>query len=67
LATPSEVIVFKHGVIITPFIRPWSTTTMIESKPPEGGRSVIRSTDRKVKGTVTVEGIGTRGGVTGCV
>jgi hypothetical protein len=38
---------------------------MIELKLPDGGRSVIRSTKRKVKGIVVVEGIGTRGGVTG--
>jgi len=37
LATPSEVIIFRHGVIITPFVRPWSTTTITESKPPEWG------------------------------
>jgi hypothetical protein len=65
LATPSDVIVFKQGIIITPLLRPWSTTTMIESKPLDGGKSVIRSTDRKVKGTVAVEWIGMRGSVTG--
>jgi hypothetical protein len=59
------VIIFKHGVIITPFISLWSTTTMTESKPPEGGRSVMRSTERKVKGVVAEEGMGMRGGVTG--
>jgi hypothetical protein len=67
LATPSEVIVFRQGVIITPYIRPWLTMTMIELNPPEGGRSVMRSTKREVKGAVVVEGIRTRGGVTGCV
>jgi hypothetical protein len=52
---------------ITPFIRLWSTTTIIESSPLEGGRSVMRSTDKEAKGTVASEEIGTRGGVTGWV
>ena len=44
-ATPSAVIVFVQGEKITPFNRPWSTTTITESKPEQGGRSVIRSTE----------------------
>jgi hypothetical protein len=58
---------FQTGNNNYPLLRPWSTTTMIELKPLEGGRSVMRSTDRKVKGTVVVEGIGIRGRVTGWV
>jgi hypothetical protein len=41
--------------------------TMIELNPQEGGRSVIRSTDRKVKEMVAVEGIGMRDSVMGWV
>src|SRR6266511_3167100 len=35
--------VSEQGVKITPLLRSWSTTTIIESKPSEGGRSVMKS------------------------
>jgi hypothetical protein len=44
-ATPSVVIVLLQGERITPFVRLWSTTTIIESKPLLRGRSVIKSTE----------------------
>ena len=35
---------------ITPFVRPWSTTTMMESYPSEHGRLVTKSMDNWVNG-----------------
>ena len=49
-AAPSAVSVFVQGIKITPFERPWSTTTKIESKLSTGGRSVIRSIEQLAKG-----------------
>ena len=60
--TPLASIVFEQGARITPFVRPWSTTTIKESKLLDGGRSVIRSTGSCLKGRVAEEGMGTRGG-----
>ena len=48
-----------------PFIRPWSTTTRIESKLEEGGRSMMRSTESWQKGRKVEEGMGWRGGKVG--
>jgi len=44
---------------------PWSTTTMTESKPPDLGKLVIRSTEICEKGRFMDEGIGVSGGVEG--
>src|ERR1700709_163753 len=66
-ATPSEVMVFLQGERITPLVSPWSTVTMTESKPLQGGRSVMRSTEIWEKGRVADEGIGFSGGVEGWV
>ena len=52
LAVPSAVIVLSHGMRITPLVRPWSTTTRIESKPSTGGKSVIRSIEQLANGRV---------------
>ena len=52
---------------MTPFIRPWSTTTIKESKLPDGGRSVMRSMESCLKGRMVEEGIRARGGVVGWV
>ena len=60
-------IVFEQGARITPFVRPWSTMTIKESKLSDGGRSVMRSTESGLKGRVVEEGIGVRGGVDGWV
>src|SRR5271168_1047460 len=51
-AAPSAVKVFAQGIKITPFERPWSTTTKIKSKPSMGGKSVIRSIEQLAKGRV---------------
>ena len=40
------VSVFVQGVKITPFERPWLTTTKMESKLSMGGRSVIKSIEQ---------------------
>ena len=60
-------MVLQQGARITPFVRPWSTITKIESKAEEGGRSVMRSTESCLNGRVEVDGIGQRGGVVGWV
>jgi hypothetical protein len=62
---PSDVMVFLQGERITPFISPWSTMTMTESKPLDSGKSVIRSMEICEKGHVVEEGIGVNGGVEG--
>ena len=64
-AIPAASTVLKQGARITPFIRPWSTTTITESKPEETGRLVMRSTERCLKGRETVDKIRQRGGVVG--
>ena len=43
VAIPSEVTPFVIGINIIPFVRPWSTTDKIESKPFDLGKSVMRS------------------------
>ena len=43
VAIPSEITPFVIGISIIPFVRPWSTTDKIESKPFDLGKSVIRS------------------------
>ena len=60
-------IVFEQGARTTPFVRPWSTTTIKESKPSDRGRSVMRLTESCLKGRMVEEGIGTRGGEVGWV
>ena len=54
--------VLLQGRKITPFERPWSTTTRIESKPWERRRLVIRSMEICWKGRVHFEEMGARGG-----
>ena len=49
-AVSSEVRVLLQGSKITPFKRPWSTMTKIESYPSAGGRSVIKSIEQLAKG-----------------
>ena len=60
-------MVFEQGTRITPFIRPWSTTTMRESCPCERGKSVMRSTESCLKGNEEEDLMGESGGVMGCV
>ena len=63
--------VFEQGVRITPFVSPWSTTDKIMSTTVPlsrviGGRSVIKSMYRFVKGRVVVDpGIGLNNGADG--
>ena len=59
--------VFKQGASITPFVRPWSTTTIRESCPCERSKSVIRSTESCLKGSEEEDLMGESGGITGCV
>ena len=40
VAIPSEITPFVIGISIIPFVRPWSTTDKIESKPFDLGKSV---------------------------
>ena len=47
-----EVIDFLQCTKITPFERPWSTTTKIELYPSAKGRSVIKSMEQLAKGLV---------------
>ena len=58
-------MVFEQGIRITPFVRPWSTTTINESCPSEGGRSIMRSTNSCLKGRGEDEGMGVSGGQVG--
>ena len=64
-AIPAVSMVLVQGVRITPFIRPWSTTTEIESKLDEGGRLVMRSTESWQKGREVEKGMRWRGGEVG--
>ena len=66
-ASPSAVIVFFVGHRITPLLSPWSTTTNKESKPFEIGRLVMRSYEIYLKGSVSLEIIGFKGGIVGWV
>src|SRR5271156_623559 len=47
---PIASMVLLQGSRITPFVDPWSTTTIMESKPSDSGRSVIKSIVIKEKG-----------------
>ena len=53
-AVSSDVRVLLQGTKITPFERPWSTTTKIESYPSAGGRSVIKSIEQFANGRSNV-------------
>src|ERR1700733_6172830 len=64
---PSAVIVLLQGHKITPFVRPWSTTTMIESYPCDIGKSVMKSIEIWAKGRPVPDPlIGIKGGEVGC-
>ena len=67
LATPAASMFLEHGILITPFIRLWSTMTKIESLLCTSRRSVTRSTESCLNGRGKVEGIGARGGQVGWV
>ena len=55
-------MVFEQGMRITPFIRPWLTTTINESCLFEGGRSVTRLTESCLKDRGKDNGLGVSGG-----
>ena len=59
------LMVLKQGVRITPFIRPWSTMTMIESWLSKDGRSVMRSMESYLKRRIVEEAMGMSGGMVG--
>ena len=67
MATPTASIFLLQGQRITPFISPWSTMTMTESKDLLGGRSVIRSTETCWKGQVQLDFKEERAGMMGWV
>ena len=50
ITIPAASMVLEQGARITPFVRPWSTMTITESKPEETGRSVMRLTESCLKG-----------------
>ena len=61
-------IVLLQGIEITPFVDPWSTTTMRESNFSLGGRSVMKSMVTWENGRpVVVPLIGINPGEVGCV
>ena len=62
---PTALTVLEQGARITPFVRPWSTTTITESNPEETGRLVMRLTESCLKGRETEDEIGQRGGMVG--
>ena len=67
MTTPATLMVLLQGQKITPFISSWSTTIMIESKDPLGGRLVIRSTDTCWKGWLQSDDKEDRVGMVGWV
>ena len=66
-AIPAAPTVLEKGARITPFVRPWLTTTIIESNPEERGRSMIKCTKSCLKGRETEEEMGQSGGTVGCM
>ena len=58
LATLAASMVLEQGMRITPFVRPWSTTTINESCLLEGGREVMRLTESCLNGRGQEEGMG---------
>ena len=67
MAAPIASTVLLQGIKITPFIRPWSTMTIKESKLSHSGRSAMKSVVTNEKGHVTSDLIGDSGGVVRCV
>ena len=65
MAVPVASIILLQGSKITPLVDPWSTTTMIESKPPDGGRSVMKSMVMREKGRACSDLTGCKAGFDG--
>src|ERR1700678_1994074 len=66
VAVPSASIVLLQGSKITPFEDPWSTTTIIESKPSDSGRSVMKSMVMREYGRLASDLVGCSAGAEGC-
>src|ERR1700678_3266382 len=66
VAVPSASIVLLHGSKITPFKDPWSTMTIIESKPSDSGRSVTKSMVMRENGHLASDLVGCSAGAEGC-
>src|SRR5277367_6197283 len=64
-AVPMVSIVLWQGSKITPLEDTWSTTTKIQSKPSDKGRSVIKSIVIREKGRRSQNLIGCNGGLEG--
>src|SRR5277367_3519306 len=64
-AVPMVSIVLWQGSKITPFEDPWSTTTKIELKPSNKGRSVMKSIVMREKGWRLQDLISCNGGLDG--
>ena len=67
LATSMASMFLEQGMIITPFVRPWSTTTKMEFLLHTSGRLVTRSTESCLKGSNEDKEIRFSGGWTGWV
>ena len=64
-AMPAASMFLEQGVRITPFVRPWLTTTIKESWPVDRERLVMRSMESCWNGRDEEEGIGDKGGHVG--
>ena len=61
------MIVLLQGRRITPLLRPWSTTTKIESYPFVIGKSVMKSMEQYANGRVDLApSVGMYAGFEGC-
>ena len=65
LVIPAESTVLAQGARITSLLRPWSTTTMTESRPLTGERLVMGSTERFWKGWDPLKARGVIAGTVG--
>jgi len=64
----SAVVVLLQGMRITPLLRPWSTTTKIESNPFTRGKSVMKSIEQYANGRVDfAPSVGMNAGLDGCL
>ena len=62
---PVASIVLVQGSRITPLVDPWSTMTMIESNPLDGGRLVMKSMVMRENGRACSDLTGCRAGFDG--
>src|ERR1700744_6254990 len=67
-ATPSAVIVSRHGIAISIFVQSWSVMVKMESYPADSGSFTIKAMDMGWNGRAPIVGmIGFRGGFWGWV